>query len=243
MGRYDRFVIVYDPAGSELGETALTLLKQGIDVLFAAYADEAFLLGRQEHERIGALLVSSRCGLDEFDRITQQLTPLPRDRRLPIAVVGAKPEQELLRRLGDRQVGWVLWEPYEPAELRFLVAAALATEDPADPRAGLRVPLRSAVSVSAGPRRVAATLRDISSGGAYLALPMPFALGTRACLELPLGEGSFTLQASVVHRLEQPDADRPDREVGMGLRFEALDAGQATRLDAFIRERIRSFRL
>jgi c-di-GMP-binding flagellar brake protein YcgR len=128
-------------------------------------------------------------------------------------------------------------------ELRFLVAAALASEDAADPRAGLRVPLRIAVAGVAGSLRLAATLRDISAGGAYLASPVPSEVGTAVRIDLPLGAGHFALDATVVHRLAEADSARPDREPGMGVQFGQLSDAQRRRLAEFIQERIRSFRL
>jgi DNA-binding response OmpR family regulator len=243
MGRYDRFAIVYDPSGSDLAQVSLTLLRQGIDVLFAAHADEALLLARQERERIGALLVSSRCDEAELDRIATSVVSPARKSRVAIAVVGRQPERELLRRLRDRGVDWVLWEPYEPVELRFLVAAALASGDAAEPRAGLRVPLRIAVTAVVGSLRVAATLRDVSDGGAYLTSAKPCEVGTALRIEFPLGTGHFALEATVVHRLAEGDPARPDREPGMGVQFGQLSEAQRRRLTEFIQERIRSFRL
>lgn len=243
MQRYDRRALVLDTADSRLGTASLALVSQGIDPLYASEADEAVLLACEHRERIAALVVPGTLPLSDLDAALERLTS-----RLVIGpesvLIVAPPRQRAhLGALRERGVRWVLWEPYDAGELRFVVAAALASGDALEPRRGLRVPIRLPVSLRHERTTREAEIRNLSLGGAFVALAAPPELGASLLLEFPLGERLLRTSAQVAHRQDAPGASRAEAEPGMGVAFAPLAPVEARLLEGFVRERVDSFRI
>jgi hypothetical protein len=240
--RYERYALLFDPDRSRLGHEALGLVERGVDPLYAGDLDEAHLLALQETGRVGALVVPGSLPLATLDalleRIASQLWAGP----AAMVLVGLPEDRAALRAFADRGLRWVLREPYDAAEFRFVVSAALAAEDELDPRSGLRVPISMQVEVSHREVTRAGVARNLSIGGAYVALEDPPPPRTAITLRVGLGDTALELDASVVYcQAETPG--RAVREAGMGLCFRALDDRQRTLVSEFIAERIGAFRL
>jgi hypothetical protein len=243
MSRYERFALVLDPTGGHLGVEALGLIERGIDPVYAKSVDEALLLA-QDDERVGALVMPGTLPLETLDETLTRVTPQLWAGAAAVLIVAPPRERALMRALRDRGIRWILHAPYDAAELRFAVAAALATEDDLDPRNGLRVPIRLAATVAAGaeaPRE--AWLRNVSVGGAYLALPEPPAVGETVAVQVSFGDRGLAAVGRVAHRLAAPLPGRAEREPGIGVAFQPLDDAGERLLEEFIRERVNSFRL
>lgn len=242
-GRYERYALIFDPSQSRLGSEAVGLVERGIDPLFAADADEAHLLALQEAGRVGALIVPGSLPLATLDSLLDRVAPQLWAGPAGVVIVGPPDERSALRALRDRGISWVLREPYDAAEFRFVVAAALATEDKLDPRGGLRAPISLAADVEVEGRLVPALIRNLSVGGAYVALPEVPAPGSLVGLEIALGDRRMSLRAAVVYT-QGPDAGgRAIREGGMGVAFRGLGEADRSCIAAFIAERVCCFRL
>ena len=86
-------------------------------------------------------------------------------------------------------------------------------------------------------RRREAWLYDLSNGGAYLELERPALTGARVELELPLaGENPRRLAATVVHTNVPGNLQRSRLPLGMGIRFDELDADMRHQLTRVISE-------
>lgn len=245
MDRYERFALILDPTGDQLGVEALGLLQRGIDPVYAKTVDEAVLLA-QEDERVGALVLPGTLPLETLDEVLARIAPQLWAGAGAVLFVAPPRDRALMRALRDRGIRWLLHHPYDAAELRFAVAAALATEDDLDPRSGLRVPIRLAATVGAvagDDAARAACLRNLSIGGAYLALDDPPAVGDRAAIELSFGDRPLRATGRVAHRLATPLPGRSEREPGFGIAFDPLVEDAQRLLAEFIRERVNSFRL
>ena len=243
MQRYDRRVLVLDTPDSALGAASLTLVSQGIDPLYACDADEAVLLACEHRESIAALVVPGVLALAELDAALERLTA-----RLVIGpesvLVVAPPRQRAhLGALRDRGLRWVLWEPFDAAELRFVAAAALASGDALEPRRGLRVPIRLPVSLRHERATQEAEIRNLSVGGAWVALPTPPEVGASLLLEFPIGERLLRTSGQVAHRRVANGGSRGDAGPGMGVAFAPLPEVEARLLEGFVRERVESFRI
>lgn len=243
MQRYDRSALVLDTADSRLGTASLALITQGIDPLYAGDADEAYLLACEHRERLAALVVPGALPLDALDLLIARLGPL-----LPIGagatVVVAPPRERMhLVALRERKVRWVVWEPYDERELRFVVAAALATGSALEPRRGLRIPVRLPVSLRGESTTREGEVRNLSVGGAFVALPDPPEVGIALELELPLGERLLRPSACVVHRQSECLGGRAEPQAGMGVCFTGLSPLDERLLEGFVQERIDSFRI
>jgi PilZ domain len=240
--RYDRSTLVFDGADSALGGATLELVSLGLDPLYANDEAELVLLAREHRDRIAALVVPGTLPLERLDAIRERVTPLLPGGNAAIVVVAPPRQRAVLAALRGRGIRWVVFAPYEASELRFAVAAALATGDVLEPRSGLRVPIRLPVSVCHAGSTRTGEITNLSVGGAYVALAQPPGLGARVSLGFPIGERMLSVSASVAHRGDGP---RPGSsgDPGMGVAFSAVGLLEAQLIEGFVRERIESFRL
>jgi hypothetical protein len=241
-GRYERYALIFDPDHSRLGTEALGLVERGIDPLFTSDPDEALLLALQESGRVGALVVPGSISLALLDVLLDRIGPQLWAGAGAVVVVDPPADRERLRALRDRELCWLLTEPYEAAEFRFVVAAALATDDSLDPRSGLRVPISMPVVVTDAGVRRDAFVRNLSVGGAYISIPEAPAPQTRIGVEFAIGERALALAADVAYRQTEGASGRAVGESGIGIAFRGLDAAQRAAITDFIGERIRCFR-
>jgi hypothetical protein len=242
--RYERYALFFDPEQtSRLGVEALGLVERGIDPLFASDLDEAHLLSLQESGRVGALVVPGSLPLDRVDLLLDRVAPQLWAGAEAVVVVGPPEDRAEVRALRDRGIRWTLREPYDAAELRFAVAAALATEDKLDPRSGLRVPINLPVALRIDGAVREGMVRNLSVGGAYVALADPVAPGTTLELRLAIGAHELCAQACVVYCQAPGVSGRAVGDAGMGMAFRRLEEAQQSALTAFIEERVGSFRL
>jgi hypothetical protein len=106
------------------------------------------------------------------------------------------------------------------------------SEQRAHPR--IAAPATVWVTTSSG-RRFELPARDVSLGGVFLYVSLPFApVGETVKLELGLPAGGLTapLEATVVRTVAAPDDS--SQLLGVGLQFRPLSAGQRTAVSAFL---------
>jgi hypothetical protein len=245
IGRYERFALVLDPERTRLGTDSLVLVQSGIDPLYAATPREAVLLARQERHRLGALVVAGSLPLSVLDVVVEQVAPELWAGPGAVVVVAPPRDRAFLRALADRGIRWVLREPYDDDELRFVVSAAFAAEDRLDPRSGLRVPIVLPAHLEQGERRLAGRIRNISMGGAYFALPDPEVLaeGEGLVLEFTISDRTLRLDVAVVYRQRAAASGRAVAEPGVGLRVRSLDGADVQLVAGFVGDRVGGFRL
>ena len=241
--RYERYALIYDHDRSRLGHEALGLVERGIDALYASDPDEAHLLALQESGRIGALVVQGSLAVDELDTLLERIGPQLWAGPASVVVVGPPTDRGALRALQDRSLSWALREPYDAAEFRFVVSAALATDDKLEPRSGLRVPVSLPIGLTADGAARAGVVRNLSVGGAYVALAPPIAPGVAIELSLGIGDHRIATGATVVYAQSDDVSGRAVQEPGMGIAFRGLGSSDHGVLEGFIRERTQSFRL
>lgn len=240
--RYERYALIFGPGGSRLGGEALGLVERGIDPLYASDVDEAHLLALQEVGRVGALVIPGTLALAEIDVLLDRIAPQLWAGAAAVVVVGPADDRGLLRGLADRGLRWILREPYDAAEFRFVVSAALSAEDKLDPRGGLRVPISTSVTVAHAGAEHAGIVRNLSIGGAYVALDATPPPGSAISLAIGFGDQRLVIESSVVY-CQGPMQGRAVSEKGMGIAFRSLGADARRLLGEFIEERILSFRL
>ena len=243
MQRYERLALVFDTAESVLGVAALQLIQHGLDPLYARDLDELLRLAPEQKERIAALVVPGALALDGLDAVLAHAARGLLSTLASVVVVAPPRARAHLAALRDRGVRWAVFAPYEPCELRFAVAAALATGDALEPRRGLRVPIRLPVAVRHARATRDGEIRNLSVGGAFVALPDPPEVGAALSLEFPIGERLLHLQAAVAHRAEAVRAGRAEGGAGVGVAFSGPSALETHLLEGFVRERVDSFRL
>ncbi|MEN8160053.1 MAG: PilZ domain-containing protein [Myxococcota bacterium] len=240
MKRYDRCALILEPAGSTL---ACGLVDPSVEPLTAKDPEEAVLLAEEHGDRIAALVVPGTLPLETLDLALERLTPRLEIGRGAVLVVAPPRVRAHLAGLRERGVSWAVWEPFDAAELRFAVTAALSSEDALEPRKGLRVPIRLPAHVLVEEREREGEIVNLSMGGAYVAQSDPPELDTLVTIRFPIGERMLETQARVAHRQPEPQPGHAVPEAGMGLAFGGLGASDERLLDGFVRERVSSFRL
>jgi hypothetical protein len=243
MPGYERFALILDARSGELGRAAVRLLELGIDVLYANDVDEAALLARQESGRLGAVLVPTSFEPARVAALLGRVCSQLAAGASALVAVGLEPPEPLARALCAGGAGWLLAEPYDERELRFVVSAAMAVGDERDRRKGLRVPTCVATALFMGRYRKDATLHDLSVGGAWFSAPDPFEPGSAVNVDIELPEGRVTGKARVVNARSEPQPGRADLPVGMGVAFTQLTPRSPEVLQAHVEARIRRFRL
>jgi hypothetical protein len=164
-------------------------------------------------------------------------------RPLVWALVGARPAGPEAAALRAEQVRFVLDDAYTEEELRFVLheAAGGAFETPPRGKPRVPTPLRARVVTKTGER--VASVWNLSTTGAYLATPRPTLRGGRIDVHLGLPAGSIHVAAEVLWNNVPGNLRRPGAPVGMGVRFAEAPADAGTALDAYVAERIASYRL
>ena len=241
--RYGRLALVYDSSESALGAAALRLAQHGLAPLYARNEDELTLLARERRDRIATLVVPGSLSLSALDALLARAARALPNGHASVVVVAPPRERLHLQALRERGIRWAVFAPYEANELRFAVAAALASGDALEPRRGLRVPIRLPVSVRHARATRSGEITNLSVAGAYVALPHPPEPGAALSLEFPIGERLLSVQASVAHRRELPRPWQSESRPGMGVGFSGLSPLEAHLVEGFVRERVDAFRL
>lgn len=242
MQRYDRSALVFDSADSALGAVALGLVAVGLDPFYANDEDELVLLAHEQRDRIAALVVPGTLPVERLDAVTRRVGSLLPGGSAAVVVVAPPRDRALLGALRERGIRWVVFAPYDGSELRFAVAAALASGAALEPRSGLRVPIRLPASVCHAGCARSGEITNLSVGGAYLTLAEPPGPGAALSIEFPIGERMLSVQAVVAHRSDGARLG-PGCGPGMGVAFSGLSPLEARLVEGFVRERIDSFRL
>lgn len=236
-----RHALILDDEATALGGIALQLIRLGIDCFYAKDPDEASLLAMQpEASAVRALIfpdTSNALVAGLADRLRRRLGEQP----LGLVAVGAVEDDEIRTALRKLGVSWALRPPFDESTLRWVVNAAMCPFRHGGRREHQRVPAALLALAFVGERRKDLLLSTLSVGGAFLETPLPFPIGTRVRLELPLPEGVVEATGLVGNRQEASDAGRQGFPSGMGVVFESLAPAARDAIERFVRERERHF--
>jgi hypothetical protein len=164
-------------------------------------------------------------------------------RELTWAVFGPRPAETDAKELREAGVAFVLAEPFNEEELRFVLNEAHHVGSRSSPRKDARVPVsfRARVVTKTGER--VALVCNLSEVGAYLSTPRPALRGGTIDLFLPLDDGEVSLRAQVMWNNVPGNLRRTQAAIGMGVRFLDVPAETAARLARFRAALRRSYEL
>jgi hypothetical protein len=225
-------LLVLDGPKCSLGEAALALVRLGIETLYANDLDEAALLARQEGRRVRGALTPSSVGAAEAAEILDAVAPHTSVRPASLVLAGPRPEDSAIETLRAAGLRWCLWEPHQPAELRFLATLAVWEGSDSELRIEPRVPtsLRGSVTIAGKTRPV--RVLDLTTTGAFLELDAPPPSGRHLGLEIALPSGSIQIVAYV--RWVRATAQRRpiEQPIGCGVEFARPQPAEAEALRA-----------
>jgi hypothetical protein len=173
--------------------------------------------------------------LDEMSAMKQELTE-QLGSKPQLVVFGEEPNASVRSRLRECGVSFVLWSPFDDAELTFILKSALAQKRDLSARAEIRVPVDLTARLRVGNRREVVVLSSLSRQGAFLELSDPLDVETRIQLEFELGGDQFSVFARVVYQ-EREDAGSPFSSSGNGIAFYGSDREVELRLCKLVDER------
>jgi hypothetical protein len=236
---YQRLALILDDEAGQIGELALQLVRLGVDALYANDFDESVLLARQAADDVGAVLVPS-------GRATEWLPMILKRLHLPPAAIvpaGERPDDATLESLRTEGVRWALWLPDDDRAARFVVTAAMSETDDTEIRFDLRVPTEIEGSVQRGPLDRPCAIRNLSQGGALVAIEPLVPVGSRITLCLGLGDESLSLSAKVAWSTECAELPPPESSPVMGVRFDDVDPETRRVLLRFLADQLQRFHL
>ena len=205
-----RALLVDDGRGT-LGSIALRLTHLGTELHYAGEADEARLFVAQEADRIRLIVTPPTIDFEAAKRVLDGLTQATGVRHRFI-VIGERPDDEVRERICEAGVDWVLWSPFNDAELRYLVRNAMALPEEIVDRREARVPVDLVAKVKDQTTRAVAVVSSLSVRGAFIELSDPPKIGSQLKLEIDLVHDQFRGFARVVH----VEKDEPS---GIGVTF------------------------
>jgi diguanylate cyclase (GGDEF)-like protein len=215
-----RVMLIDDGSGS-LGTVAMRLGHLGIDVHYASHVDESHLFVAQEREAIRLLAFPPTIDPLQVRGVRDSLTrAIGEERRL--VVIGERPEDAARLRIREAGVDWVLWAPFNDAELRYVIRSAMTLREDLAKRRVVRVPVDLTAKITAGDRREMSVLSSLSAGGAFVEMSDPLRYGSSLRIEINLGRDRFRGFARVVH-VQAEDPDRPNEPSGVGIAFHGVD--------------------
>jgi hypothetical protein len=218
LGPKGRLLAVDDEKGS-FGDLALRLVRLGFDVLFAAEADEAELLARQEGEILCGALLPSTASEQRVADLVEAIGPHTGIGPESIALLGTRVDEDRIERLKALGLRWHLCSPYEDRDLRYLCWSLVWYGSDLSLRLDRRLPTALQCVATRRDDSRDVVVGDFSSSGAFLEMEHPFPSGSMLELEIALPSGTIELRAMV--RWVPPTQGGPvcKRARGCGVEF------------------------
>jgi diguanylate cyclase (GGDEF)-like protein len=216
--------LLVDDESQSLSTVALRLMQLGIDAHYASATDEAWLFITEESESIRLLVFPPTIDLEQARRMREGHGRSVGEARSWV-VMGERPEEPARRAMREVGVDWVLWAPFNDAELRYVVKSAMALRGELSERREVRVPVDLVANIQSGDRREVAVVSTLSARGAFVEMSDPLAYGSSLRIQIALGHDSVRAFARVVH-VAEADPSRPGDPSGVGVAFYGFDRNE-----------------
>ncbi|HEX7127863.1 MAG TPA: response regulator [Thermodesulfobacteriota bacterium] len=211
--------------------------REGFEVLVADSGPAALVTARQE--RPDLVLLDLNMPVMSGDEVCRALKRDPQTGRIPVIMVTSGQKEEDLERCRAAGCDGFLRKPLNQIELLETIGRFLKAQARVAPRIPVRVPVTLVVlgkdRAPAG-APVEATTVDASTGGLYVELLEPPALGTPVSVTFTLPEFTAPVRAqAVVVWVNRPfDKLKGTVPAGMGLRFVDLPPSVKGVLELFV---------
>lgn len=227
-------VLAIDSQDGSIGPIAMRLMRLGFDVHHAATPDEARLLVTDDGVTVDVVVASPRVDPARSAEVIEAIAKHNDDAKPALIVLGDEPDAEQRTRIREGEARWVMWSPFEDAELRFLLNASVSRPDDLECRRVPRVPINGMAWIRAGSRRESGVLANLSENGAFIETGSEFEPGSNVRVEFALPTGRIRTYAEVSYRVDDDQAQGRNTNTGIGVKFYELDAV----VEATIRETI-----
>lgn len=227
-------LILLDDERETLAPAAMTLIRLGVEPLYSKWLDETRLVAGEATERLGAAIASTRLGVEQLVAYRDAVRASVAKRDLEVLLVGPEMEaakSEALRRHG---FGPVLREPFNSAELRFVVSTLLLMPEEIAPRREPRAAANKMCWLHAAGKSSFGVLYTVSAKGAYVEMPTPLQVRTEFTIEFEFDGLQVETAARVIYAIGQNEAKGSLLACGLGCVFTGLEPGQ----ERALRERV-----
>ena len=236
-------LLVLDSAKCSLGESALALVRLGIEALYANDVDEAALMARQEGARMWGALAPSALSPVDATEILEMLVPRTSICPASLVLAGPRPDDAAVEALRAAGLRWGLWEPFTPVELRFLATLAIWEGSDSELRIEPRVPASLRASITSEGKTRPVVVRDLTPSGAFLEMDSPPPPGGKVGLEIALPSGSIQIVAVVRWVRATSQTEPVELPAGAGVEFAPPRPAEAEALRAQMTAAMSRFQL
>lgn len=160
----DSPLLLLDDEDTTTGALALSLVRYGLDVVYANDLDELSLVKRDWGESALLLASPSETLVSLASNIEKTLN-IPPERMIVVGTAPSRSAQKVLKEIGIR---WCLCSCSDEEELVYVLAAARWELDPAELRFHARAPTKLKAIVAQDDFRSGAVIGDVSVGGIRL---------------------------------------------------------------------------
>jgi diguanylate cyclase (GGDEF)-like protein len=233
-----RVLVVDDPHGA-LASVALRLTRLGADVRYAVDVEEGRQQVALDQAKIRLVIAPPTIDPQGIAILREDLAAHLRDAKPALLFVGDEPDERTRGYLRDAGATWVLWAPFDDAELRFVVTAAMAFPDELVVRKEPRVPADLTAWLRCGNHREVGVISNLSPIGAFIEVANLPPVGSGVRIEFQVGEARVRTFATVSHvQSGSHDDDHAAwKPRGMGIAFAKLEPDVALALRTLVEER------
>ncbi len=225
-----------DPSASDALATGLVRL--GIEPIRVAGLAEAVETVKSKQYAIRAVLLPSELGGAEVRKAMKSMRR--REPVLPAMVYGKAVDASQRKRLHKAAVLLALWDGYDAGMLRFQINRLVSGEGKNSGRNGRRAPTQTKIRILVGGREKQGVLYSISEGGCFIETPRASMEGAQLHLSFSLAEVGYEIDGTVAFSNVPGNLQRPNLQLGMGVRFDEVPDQTGLQLADFIRERLES---
>ena len=213
--------------GEEFEPLSARLLLLNYRAVRAALADDAMRTLERSGEPVCAVLLSIPHALGDLDFALGRLRDRASGSGLRFIAVGPRPDPGEREELRSAGVEFSLFEPFDDSALRYVLNAAVYGPGSGALRKVTRAPTSMMARVFSGAGQKAALVYSLSEGGAFLETLRPTSSKGHVRVELPLPNGTVTLEAQVVNTNVPGNLHKSHQPMGMGVVF--VDVPEETR--------------
>jgi len=227
-------LILLDDERETLAPAAMTLIRLGVEPLYGKWVDEARLVAGEAAERVGAAMASTRLSVEQLVAFRDGVRESAAKPGLEVLLVGPEADPakcEALRRQGFASV---LWEPFNSAELRFVVSTLLLMPEEIAPRREPRAAANKMCWLHVAGTSSFGVLYTVSAKGAYVEIPSPLPVGSEFTIDFEFDDMEVETEARVIYAIRQNEARGSLLACGLGCVFTALEPEQ----ERALRERV-----
>ncbi len=207
--------------------------REGFTLRVASRGGQALRIIEEQHPALAILQLE----MPEIkgDEVCRRIKDQPKLQAIPIILLpptGAETELERCRRAGCDDI---LRPPLSSWEILVSVCRLLKIPNRTVPRIDTRLPVFCSTEQGQKTGRVL----NLSTGGAFIEMDRPFAVGTRVSLEFALPNQLGSLRPSALVTWVNQPLKKPALPVGFGVQFQEMPSATSAELASFVQDHLR----